>query len=315
MKGKILIIMGYPASGKSTYAHQFEVKSYYRLNRDELGGTLDDLVEKMDSLYNSKDINKFVLDNTYATKKSRSTVLKWAKEHQFEVKCHWLNVDVGVALYNAAQRLIRDYGRLLMPEEIKTNKDPSVYPPVAIYRSRKIFEPPKKEEGFQEVKKIPFERHLDVKIYKNRAYLFDYDGTLRTTISGEKYPLAPEDIQIFPERASKLQDLFAQGYRILGVSNMSLVAKKKLTMERAIECYEYTNKLLDVPIEYAFCPHPAFPQICYCRKPMPGLGVAFIEKYKLNPSKCVMIGDMKTDKTFAERCGFQFAYAEEFFSQ
>jgi len=313
MNGSIILVMGYPATGKSTFAEQYIQQGYYRLNRDELGGTLEDLVRKMDALYTNEKKNRFVMDNTYATKKSRVKIMKWAQEHQFEVICNWLDVDIGVALYNASQRLIRTYGKLLMPEDMKTNKDPSVYPPVAIYRSRKIFEPPKKEEGFQEVNKIPFKRYLDPKIYKNRAYLFDYDGTLRTTISGEKYPLSPDDIQIFPERASKLQELHAQGFRLLGVSNMSLVAKKKLTVEEAIKCYDYTNELLDVPVEYSFCPHPAFPQICYCRKPMPGLGVSFIEKYKLNPSMCMMIGDMKTDKTFAERCGFQFTYAKEFF--
>ena len=95
---------------------------------------------------------------------------------------------------------------------------------------------------------------------------------------------------------------------------MSVISSKKITMELAIECYEYTNELLDVPIDYAFCPHPAFPQVCYCRKPIPGLGVAFIEKYKLDPSKCTMVGDMTTDKTFAQRCGFQYRDAEEFFS-
>jgi HAD superfamily hydrolase (TIGR01662 family) len=315
MLGKIVIVMGFPASGKSTYAHQYQERGYYRLNRDELGGSLDDLVLKMENLYNSDQTKKFVLDNTYATKKSRSTVIKWAKAHKFEVYCNWLDVDIGVALYNASQRMIHKYGKLLMPEEIKAEKDPSIYPPVAIYRSRKIFEVPKLSEGFHEIKKIPFQRQFDPKIYKNRALIFDYDGTLRTTISGEKYPLSPDDIKIFPQRASVVRDYHEQGYRILGVSNMSLVAKKKITLENAIECYKYTNQLLEVPIEYSFCPHPAFPQICYCRKPMPGLGVAFIEKHKLNPVKCTMIGDMKTDKTFAERCGFQFTYADDFFTK
>jgi HAD superfamily hydrolase (TIGR01662 family) len=201
-----------------------------------------------------------------------------------------------------------------MPSELKEKKDASIYPPVAIYRSRKIFERPTIEEGFNKVKKVKFERDLDKSVYKNHAFIFDYDGTLRKTISGDKYPLSVQDIEIFPKRASILREYHEKGHRLLGVSNMSLVSKKKISFEEAKKCYDYTNQLLDVPVEYSFCPHPAFPQICYCRKPMPGLGVAFIEKYKLDPSKCIMVGDMKTDKTFAERCGFQFKYAEEFFS-
>jgi histidinol phosphatase-like enzyme len=55
------------------------------------------------------------------------------------------------------------------------------------------------------------------------------------------------------------------------------------------------------------------PITCYCRKPAPGMGAYFIEKYKLNPAKCIMVGDMGSDKTFAARCGFQYADASEFF--
>jgi HAD superfamily hydrolase (TIGR01662 family) len=310
---RLSLIIGYPACGKTTYAKQYMSQGYHRLNRDELGGSLDNLVTEMDKLYASQKITQFVLDNTYPTKQSREKVIQWAQEHGFEVECNWIDADIGDALFNAAQRIIRNYGKLLMPEEIKAEKDPSVYPPVAIYRSRKIYEPPSKEEGFQEVHKIPFTRKINTQKYSNKAYIFDYDGTLRTTISGEKYPLNTTDIQIFPDRASILQELHAEGNLILGVSNMSAISSGKISLEDAIQCYEYTNELLDVPIDYAFCPHPAFPQICYCRKPMPGLGVVFIEKYKLDPSKCMMVGDMTTDKTFTQRCGFQYQDAEQFF--
>ncbi|MGV9172310.1 MAG: HAD hydrolase-like protein [Promethearchaeia archaeon] len=51
----------------------------------------------------------------------------------------------------------------------------------------------------------------------------------------------------------------------------------------------------------------------YCRKPIPGLGVELILDYKLNPSKTIMVGDLKSDLTFAERCGFQFRSSENFF--
>jgi len=43
------------------------------------------------------------------------------------------------------------------------------------------------------------------------------------------------------------------------------------------------------------------------------MGVLFIEKYKLDPQQCVMVGDWTSDKSFAERCGFQFVDADAFF--
>jgi HAD superfamily hydrolase (TIGR01662 family) len=95
-------------------------------------------------------------------------------------------------------------------------------------------------------------------------------------------------------------------------SKSSLTGLKRLE-EQAIECFEKTNNLLGLNLDYKFCPHRSYPQICYCRKPMPGMAVEFIEKYKLDPSQCVMVGDSKTDKTFANRSGFQYIKPEVFF--
>ena len=44
------------------------------------------------------------------------------------------------------------------------------------------------------------------------------------------------------------------------------------------------------------------------------MGVEYIEKYKLDASQCIMVGDMKVDNTFANRCGFPFVHADEFFN-
>ena len=45
---------------------------------------------------------------------------------------------------------------------------------------------------------------------------------------------------------------------------------------------------------------------------MPGKGVYFVEKYKLDPAKVTMVGDMTSDKTFAKRSGFNFIHADEY---
>ena len=43
------------------------------------------------------------------------------------------------------------------------------------------------------------------------------------------------------------------------------------------------------------------------------MGVVFLERYRLDPSKVIVVGDMQTDQTFAERCGFQYEDADKFF--
>ena len=314
MNGTILLIIGYPASGKTIIAKEYERLEYHRLNRDELGGSLDGLVNHLDHLFKVENKTEFIMDNTYPTIKSRSSVIKWAYDNDFEIECKWIDIDVGDALYNASKRMIDTYGKLLSPEEIKNSKDIGVYSPAVIYRYRKAFVRPTLQEGFHEVEKIPFTRKMDKNIYTNKAVLLDYDGTIRKTKSGEKYPITPEDIEILPNRTKILKNCQEKDYLLLGVSNQSFISKGIFTLEQAQQCFENTHVMLGVDIDYLFCPHQAYPQVCYCRKPMPGMGVQFIEKYKLDPSQCIMVGDMKTDQTFAERCGFQFINSQKFFT-
>jgi HAD superfamily hydrolase (TIGR01662 family) len=314
MKGTILVIMGFPASGKTLLAKNYEEQGYSRVNRDQLGGPLDNIPKHVEKLYMHSQHNKFVLDNTYTTIKSRKSVIEWARAHDFHIECIWIDIDIGDALYNATKRMITKYDHILTPQEIKKVKDPSIYPPVVLFKARKSFEPPSKDEGFERVRSIEFQRDLDASIYKNRAILFDYDGTIRKTLSSAKFPKESSDIILLPNRKQILHDYQNRGYILLGISNQSAIANGDLSMETARECFEETNKMLDLEIDYQFCPHPAYPQVCYCRKPMPGMGVYFIEKYKLSPQESIMIGDLKTDKTFAERCGFQYYNQERFFT-
>jgi histidinol phosphatase-like enzyme len=46
---------------------------------------------------------------------------------------------------------------------------------------------------------------------------------------------------------------------------------------------------------------------------MPGLGVQWIEKYKLDRAQSVYVGDMTTDKTFAARAGLRYMDAKDVF--
>jgi HAD superfamily hydrolase (TIGR01662 family) len=315
MTNKIILIIGYPASGKTETAKAYIDQGYYRLNRDEIGGKLDDLVKHLEDLYKNKNVINFVMDNTYSTLQSRKSVIQWAHNNNFDIECQWIDLDIGDALYNAVQRMINAYGKMLSPVQIRKCKDLGVYPPVVIYKIRKAFEAPTVEEGFHNVVKVPFKRKIDKSMYFNKAIILDYDGTLRGTKSGENYPKTPNDVEILPNRTETLKEYIKKGYLLLGASNQSFVSKKVMTEKQAIECFEKTNELLGVKIDYKFCPHAAYPQICYCRKPMPGMAVEFIERYKLDPSKCIMVGDSKTDKTFVSRCGFQYSKPKDFFKE
>ena len=66
-------------------------------------------------------------------------------------------------------------------------------------------------------------------------------------------------------------------------------------------------------VDLAYCPHTAFPAGCFCRKPMPGLGIALARKHGLAIDQWVMVGDMDSDADFARAIGARYVDAADFF--
>lgn len=311
---EIVLVMGYPASGKSTWAES-NFRAHRRVNRDSHGEkSLDDMVPIAER--HLDEGAPVVLDNTYPTRESRASIVALAKRKGVPVRVVWLDTTIEEAQYNAAERLVRKHGRLPAPDEIKklSKKDPNTFGPSVLFRHRKLFEEPTASEGFTAVERVRFARAPQPAGYTNKALLLDYDGTLRRTKSGEKYPRTPDDIELIPGRVEVLRRYLSQGYKLLGVSNQGAVAKGDLTVDDARACFARTNALLGLDIEVSFCPHEPAPINCWCRKPMPGMAVDFIERHKLDRAQTLMVGDMTSDRTFASRAGVSFVEESRFFA-
>ena len=311
---EIVLVMGYPASGKSSWALA-NFPKHRRINRDALGDkTLDDLVPLAAAALDEGA--PVVLDNTYADRASRAAIVALGRARGVPVRAVVLDTTIEDAQYNAAERMVRKYGALPSPAEIKklARKDPNTFGPAVLFRHRKVFEEPTAAEGFSAVERARFARAAQPDGYVNKGLLVDYDGTLRRTKSGAKYPVSPDDVEVLPGRAAVLRRYAADGYKLLGVSNQSGVSKGDLTEEAARACFARTHELLGVELEVAFCPHEPAPINCFCRKPMPGLAVAFIERHKLARAHTIMVGDMTTDRTFASRAGVRYVDQGEFFA-
>lgn len=323
MSDEIALVMGYLAAGKTTLVEDFVQKGYYRINRDTTGGSLDNQAVLAIEAY-KKGHKKIVLDNTYITIESRESIIQAAKTLNIPIRCFWLKTSFEDAQFNACLRMVRKTGKILSPEELKKSKDPNIFPPIALYGARKKFEGddktlkfagkqfPSKAEGFSEVIEVPFIRKWPEN-YSNKALILDFDDTLRTSTGPNRWPEKPSEVSILPDRTKVLQKYKEDGYLLLGASNQSAIAKG-LSEKDCIACFEETIKKLGIKVEYLYCPHKVPPVACYCRKPAPGMGAYWIEKYKLNPSLCIMVGDSTSDKTFAERCGFKFEFPDNFFA-
>lgn len=308
---QVSLVLGCPASGKTTHTKQLIEHGLVNLNRDTEGGKIVDLLPKMEVLL--KEDKSVVLDNLFPTAEVRKPFLDLAKKYGAKVNGVWVKTSIEDATFNFVQRAIGLLGVFPEPELIKKSKHPNVFPPTVLFKYKKDFQKPTKEEGFDDVIELPFVRK-DNPAFTNKALIVDYDGTLRECINGnDKYPVNKSQIEIKAGRTKVLQAYKDKGYLLLGLSNQSGIAKGELTAETAKELFEHTNKLLGIDIEYRFCPHQSAPISCYCRKPQVGAGVEFILKHKLSRKDTIFVGDMTTDKTFATRCGFQYVDQAEFF--
>ncbi|MEO7326947.1 MAG: aldo/keto reductase [Minicystis sp.] len=311
---EVVVVMGIQGAGKSSEVERYVSRGYARLNRDLLGGDLAGLIPRLGELLASGS-TRVVLDNTYPTRASRYAVIHKALAHGVPVRCRFLATPIDEAQINVVSRVLERHGKLLGPEELKAlaKADPNLPPPAALTRWAACFEPPHREEGFALVEEIPFVRRVDP-AFVEKGLLLDVDGTLRKTKSGENYPRTPEDIEILPGRREVLERWVARGYKLFFVSNQSGIAGESVSREAVEACFTKTVELLGLPVEeVAYCPHSAFPVGCFCRKPLPGLGVWLMNRHRLAREHLVMVGDLGSDQGFAKALGVKYLTAEELF--
>ncbi|MHC4991714.1 MAG: aldo/keto reductase [Planctomycetota bacterium] len=312
---QVVIIMGYPAAGKSTMVERFVKEGYERLNRDERGGRLRDLLPALDE-HLREGRRRVVLDNTYPTRSTRQEVIEVADRHGLPVRCLWLQTSIEDAQINACRRMLRRYGELLEPEQMRTlsRRDPGVLPPNALFEYRRRLEPPVEDEGFAEVRPIPFARHDD-EAFEARALIVEYEGVLRRSRTGAPVPASPDDVEVVPGRGPILQRYNEAGWTLLGVSWLPGLTDRTLGADLVLPTFARTHELLGVAIDPVWCGHPAGPPACWCRRPLPGLGVLLIDRHRLDPSRCRFVGRSTADRTFASRLGFEFHDAGTFFEE
>jgi hypothetical protein len=139
-----------------------------------LSGALRQLVPRVrKALQSGKSV---VLYNLFATAAERRPFIDEAKKRSVTVTCTLVDLDIEQCMLNACRRIIHACGRLLSPDEIERSRDPSVIPPVVLFRYRKRFEPPSEGEGFESVEYVAGYRHAFSG--NGKALFVDYDGTL-----------------------------------------------------------------------------------------------------------------------------------------
>ena len=293
-EGEVVLIMGIPGAGKSTAARAFVDEGYARLNRDDAGGSLRGLLPHL-ARFVEDGHSRIVLDNTYMTRASRARVVQAATALGLPVRCVHLATSVEDAQVNAVTRIIGKYGRLLGPEEMKqtVKRDISAFAPTVQFRHQRELEPPDPAEGFSRIDVVPFERRRDPAM-TNKALIVWCDDSL-------------------VDRGHMLRRYRDEGWPLLGLAWCPQIEDKTTSVEDVDAGFIRMQEQLGVSIDVLYCPHAAGPPKCWCRKPLPGLGVVLIQRHRLDPARCIYVGTGPQDPGFARRLGFQYRDATEFF--
>ena len=302
-EGEVVIVMGMPGAGKTAVARELETRGFERLNRDALGGSLADLVPRLDALL-ADGQRRVVLDNTYPTRRSRNEVIEAAWERGVAVRCIWLTTDIANSQVNSIHRMIEVHGSLPTPEQIRerTKADPRYLLPDAQFRYERTLEPPTLDEGFVSIETRSFVREHAAG--ESPALILDFDDLV-----GRGTPvLRAEEVVVETARRDILAGrlLFIHAWR-------PQVARNETTLAHVDACFARLRELLGVDIDVACCPHDAGPPMCWCRKPIPGSVIEFALRRGIALDRSVVVGSAAADRTMAERIGARFEPSERYF--
>ena len=131
------------------------------------------------------------------------------------------------------------------------------------------------------------------------AVLFDRDGTL---VADVPYNGDPARVEPVPGAAAALARLRAAGVPTGVVSNQSGIARGLLTEAQVRAVNARIEALLGPLGPWAWCPHGP-DDGCACRKPAPGLIRDVAARLGVEPTACVVIGDIGADVEAAAAAG------------
>jgi hypothetical protein len=252
-------------------------RGYVRLNRDERGGTLRALADELDAVLAS-GAPRVVLDNTYATRASRSHVLETALSHGARVRCMWLDTPLAQAQANMVERVLDRFGALPTPEELEAaaRSEPGLLRPTSQMRVLRELEPPDVDEGFAEVERVAFARDRR----GGRGGVLVAAAALQS--AGWR-----EAIQAIDPAAPHLL------FDWLPIGSPDDLAAAATALSSAVSG----------PVERAVCPHGGGPPVCWCRPPLPGLPLAFARAHGVDPARSVLVGTTPAHRTLAATLG------------
>lgn len=157
---------------------------------------------------------------------------------------------------------------------------------------------------------------VKAKNLKNRqkAVFIDRDGTINKHVG---FLDNINDFELISGVAAIIRKINQSGYLALCVTNQPIIARGNLNIGELHNIHQKMETLLGNEGAYlddiVFCPHhpdkgfsgeiEEFKIACSCRKPNAGMIVELAERYNIDLSQSVMVGDSEVDRIAADRAG------------
>ncbi len=145
----------------------------------------------------------------------------------------------------------------------------------------------------------------------NRAVFLDRDGVL---IEEVHLLVDPARVRLFPWTAEAVSSLKQEGFKLLAVSNQTVVARGMASCGDVEGIHAAIQELLagagGAKLDgFYFCPHHPEATLqeyrveCECRKPRPGMLLQAAREHGIDLGRSYMIGDRITDVLAGARAG------------
>lgn len=143
---------------------------------------------------------------------------------------------------------------------------------------------------------------------KRRAVFLDRDGVINAAPRAGEYIRSWEEFRFLPPVADWIRLFRALDLLVLVVTNQRGIARGLLSQDELDRIHRRMSAELaeqGAPIDDLFCcPHEI--GACGCRKPATGLVRQAVEKWEIDLTGSILIGDSETDRELARRCGMRF---------
>jgi D-glycero-D-manno-heptose 1,7-bisphosphate phosphatase len=146
-----------------------------------------------------------------------------------------------------------------------------------------------------------------------RCLFLDRDGVINAAPPAGEYIRCWDEFRLLPEVVSWIRLFKAAGFLAIVLTNQRGVALGQYSEADLLALHEKMRAELAaegaILDDIFYCPHAE--GACNCRKPLPGMVIEAQQKWNIDLSASLLIGDGERDRLLAERCGIPFALVRD----